>query len=610
VVLAFADVTVIDHPTVLTAPEETAPAAAPDRRREGLRSIDGRRVVALAVLLAPVAFVAMRGWSHRWMADDGFINLRLVQETLAGRPFQFNPGERVEAGTSPLWVVILLGLQVLLGWAIQIEWLAVLAGLALTTGGLAAGVLGASRLWRASGFRSMLLPAGVLVLAALPPVWDFATSGLETGLWFAWLGACLVVLARRVPEPGGSGAEARSALTPLAAPVLLGLGPLVRPDFFLFSAAFVGLHLHLSRPVRVEWARAVLWAVALPVAYQIFRMGWFASVVPSPALATEAGRSFLERGTAYVADLAGTYALAVPLAVIAIWAVAAATAAAVRGARPAVVVTVTCAGAGLVHIGYVMWVGGDFMHGRLLLPGLLMLLLPVLALPVLPSPRGTAMAATAALVVWALVCATTLRVDDRPTAFPKAITNERTFWLRQAGQPEHNVTLDDNADFYQVARAAGVRQAHDRGEDRFIGMSADLPLRSGSGVIVDAGNIGMIGLAVGPDVPVIDSLGLADPVHARFQLDDRSTAPHEKAADSEWILAKLPLSDPINVRGIDWSKVADARRALECPAVRELRAAVSNPMTPARFVQNLFLAPTLTRLRIPTDPTTAAACPY
>jgi arabinofuranosyltransferase len=30
----------------------------------------------------------------------------------------------------------------------------------------------------------------VLVVLALPPFWEFATSGLETGLTIGWIGAC------------------------------------------------------------------------------------------------------------------------------------------------------------------------------------------------------------------------------------------------------------------------------------------------------------------------------------------------------------------------------------------------------------------------------------
>src|SRR5207245_8363311 len=44
------------------------------------------------------------------------------------------------------------------------------------------------------------LAGAALVLSALPPLWDFATSGLETGLTFGWLGGCQWLLARRYAD--------------------------------------------------------------------------------------------------------------------------------------------------------------------------------------------------------------------------------------------------------------------------------------------------------------------------------------------------------------------------------------------------------------------------
>ena len=60
----------------------------------------------LSLGLVLVAF-AIGGWSRRWIGDDGFINLRIAQNLLDGHGFVYNAGERVEAGTSPLWIGML-----------------------------------------------------------------------------------------------------------------------------------------------------------------------------------------------------------------------------------------------------------------------------------------------------------------------------------------------------------------------------------------------------------------------------------------------------------------------------------------------------------------------
>ena len=58
-----------------------------------------RRWVQAALLAAPVAFLAVVGWTHRWMTDDGFIYLRVVQQIQDGNGPVFNVGERVEVYT-------------------------------------------------------------------------------------------------------------------------------------------------------------------------------------------------------------------------------------------------------------------------------------------------------------------------------------------------------------------------------------------------------------------------------------------------------------------------------------------------------------------------------
>ena len=102
----------------------------------------------------------------------------------------FKVGERVEAVTSPLWLALLVAGRVLP--SLQTEWVAVALGLALSVSGVVLVQLAAATIWRDD--EGPLLPAGILVWLALPPVWDFATSGLETGLGTAWLNGCALGL--------------------------------------------------------------------------------------------------------------------------------------------------------------------------------------------------------------------------------------------------------------------------------------------------------------------------------------------------------------------------------------------------------------------------------
>ena len=164
----------------------------------------------------PLALFLGAGWTHRWIADDGFIYLRVVRQITSGNGPVFNSGERVEAFTSPLWVAILSIADIIT--PIRLEWLAVGLGLGFSVAGLGLAVVGARTL-RDARDDAMLVPFGLLVFVALLPAWVFQTSGLETGLTFAWEGGCLAILA------GWAGSETRRLRGYEL--VILGLGWLV-----------------------------------------------------------------------------------------------------------------------------------------------------------------------------------------------------------------------------------------------------------------------------------------------------------------------------------------------------------------------------------------------
>jgi arabinofuranosyltransferase len=278
------------------------------RVRSAARALttDQQRMATLLVVMVPVIVVVIMGWQHRWTSDDGFINFRYVDQIRHGNGPVFNAGERVEAFTSPLWLGLLLFLDLIL--PVRLEWIAVLSGLVLTAAGIVFAAAGASRLWRHVVGDGPTFPAGLLVFAALPPVWDFATSGLDNALGVAWLGASWWALCWRVfPQ----GTRPAGQMTPWGTCLLIGLGPLVRPELGLMTAAFLGVLLFAEASWRGR-VRLVAWALALPLAYEIFRMAYYAAIVPNSALAKEAGASQWGRGWSYLVDFAEPYYLWIP----------------------------------------------------------------------------------------------------------------------------------------------------------------------------------------------------------------------------------------------------------------------------------------------------------
>lgn len=116
-------------------------ATGPLRSRAG-----AARVAQFLVLASPVVVLGLRAWHRRWIFEDGFINFRIVDMVLSGHGPVFNPGERVEAATSTLWLWLLVVGDVVL--PLRLEYIAVLFGIILTLAGMGLAIAASVRLQR------------------------------------------------------------------------------------------------------------------------------------------------------------------------------------------------------------------------------------------------------------------------------------------------------------------------------------------------------------------------------------------------------------------------------------------------------------------------------
>lgn len=577
----------------------------------------GRSALLAAV---PVTILAVRGWQQRWMADDALIGVRIADQLLHGHGLVYNAGERVETSTSPLWIVILAVARIprLFG----LEAAAVGIGLISTVVGLILACWGATLLWRRDGSRpAVLVPAGAVVLAVLPPMWDYATSGLETGLSFLWLGGCFRALVGLAdPSP-----RRRSRAGPAA--FLVGLGPLVRPDFAVFSAAFLVAILVLegragtAAGTRRRVAALLAVALAAPATYQVLRMGYYGSLVPNTAVAKEASQAWWSQGLRYLGDLFGTYWLLLPLTAAGVLLAGGARDWARDGARRRLLVAAAAIGGGAAHGFFVVRAGGDFMHGRMLLPALFAVLLPVAVVEV----RGLVRWATvAAVLAWAVVCGTQLRIPYG-LRDSHGIADERRFYSL-AAQNRNPIQVDDYRGFLlhddgREAQRLGRSQVHTVAWRASAGrplVFSGVPVRPGlpfDTAFITA-NLGIVGVVAGRDVQIIDPSGLSDPFASRVRMPARGRPGHEKRLDLVWILARFadptaPVDSTLESYGapvpVPPATLAAARHALRCGPFRDIDAAATEPLTPARFVRNIGLAIRLRHFRFDPDPAVAEA---
>ena len=552
----------------------------------------------VVVLGGTAAVFAVLVWNRRWISDDGLIVLRTVRQLAAGHGPVFNAGERVEANTSTLWTALLALPGLLPGSALN--WAAVVLGVVLSVAGLVLGLDGARRLF---GAPVRVVPCGALLVVALPPFWDFGTSGLETGLIVGWLGLTWWLLVRRLEARR---ADLGGATAPLA--FVLGLAPLVRPDLALF-ALVVGVAVVVLEARRGWWRLLGLGAVAvaLPLAYEVFRAGYYGLLVPSTALAKEAGSPRWEQGLNYLDDLVGTYGLGVPTAVLAVagltLAIGSWDAAPDRDLRRATVAIAAAPPlAGVLLALYVTRVGGDFMHARMLLPALFCLVLPVLAVPL----RRDVVPAVAVLAAWSLVCLVGFRPAYGETLGPDFIANERMYYVTITGNP-HPITTDDFLGHPVAPDGAAVVAAAPPGTLVLRGSDGWLlyPEAPGTPSTIVWLNLGVTGELAPLEVRVHDAVGLTSPLAAHATSVPDGRIGHDKELPTPWDVVDAGVVDP---PGFDPADFAAARAALACPRTQEVLVSVRAPLTIERFWANLVGAVERTSYRYPRDAREAADC--
>lgn len=552
------------------------------------------RLSLLLSALVAGAFAFWGGFSRRWMSDDGLIVLRTVRNILAGNGPVFNIGERVEANTSTLWQYLIVAFSWVPG--MRLEDVAMWLALIFTVIAAVVGTIAAGRLWG----QHMVLPFGIIIYLALPPARDFATSGLEWGLSLAWLAVWFALLVRWAED-----SERTSALYWLA--FWAGLSWLVRPELALYGGLTGVLLLALNRR---NWRRIggiLAAALPLPAAYEIFRMGYYGLLTPHTAVAKSASESAWRTGAVYVWDTMRPYGLWLPLIVafgFGAWFV-------YQRAGKQALVAILAFGCGALHLIYVVKVGGDFMHGRMVLLPLFAMLLPVMAVP-LTVVTGVA---TTGLVIWAgLVIQRSHDLGFDPfdkNPITLTIVDEREFWtavlLRESGNPpryaEDFLASDMMTNWTDVWDKALIDDSRTAAlslilvqEDPNVFQWEPRSRMTGEDAQTDLGqmpitayhvNLGMTGMNASLDARVLDSVGLTTPLAARQPREPGGRIGHDKHLPLHWQMADTGVDVEELPEYVDKQLVRQARAALRTPEINELLATYREPMSAKRFVKNM-----------------------
>jgi arabinofuranosyltransferase len=611
----------------LTEPEQSVPTGHYGMSR--FRTT----VLSWLVLAVPLIIVLVGAWTYRWVQEDAFIDFRVIGNLLAGHGPVYNVGERVEVYSDPLWVLLLAVMHEIVPF-ITLAWLSVLLGL----GGTASGVVLAGRGMQRLGSRDydgVVVPIGLVLFSVVAGVWEFATSGLEMGMVFGWIGLSFWLLVR-------TEARRRSAV---GCAFVVGLGPLVRPELLLMSGVFLaGLAFVIASPdwrgstrlVR-RWVLPSAAAAFLPAAYELWRMAYFAMFVSNSELAKSGGGSDIPQGMTYLWNFVDTYVLWIPLLLALPLVVPRIRRWWSGGDRAGAVVLVTPLLAGTADAIYVVHVGGDYMEARLLLPAFLCCCLPVF---VRVGQFRTLMAfPLIGLIVWSSVCVSSLRPGP-VTAWVHNMHDERANWIRDTQKP-HPIDVSGYGQLlsmstYIKSAAATATPVHQSmlvlgdPDDAFVIPSKSLPsravvdrslsafVRSNLGpaksslpfhLVFDVDSIGALGYVVGPNVYVYDALSLANPIGSHTTIAVQGIPGHEKMIGPEWMIARF--GEPgesfpnVHIFGLV-PDAAAARRALNCNPLKSYLGAITQPLTFSQAISNVAHSFTYTTMSFSPDANNAA----
>ncbi|MFC7755363.1 flagellar motor control protein ZomB [Tsukamurella soli] len=461
-----------------------------------------------------------------------------------------------------------------------------------------------------------------------------------TLFWIAGMWWLAVAWSQHDPDEVTVRARRTGWAVTLGLAFVAGLSWLVRPDMTLI-AAMVLLVMVVAPIGAVRRVAIVVVAGVLPLGYQIFRMGYYGLPVPNTAIAKDANGSKWGQGFIYLFNLIDPYALWLPVvllvlvAPVVLFIVAGARAGrvpeqatrhrrtrrggsrgrgGVAGLRarlrsPGVMVALFVVG-GLLEGAYWLRQGGDFMAGRVLLAPLFLLLLPVLVLPLrLPAAQadraggrltgaarlaGGSAGAAAVVLVWALVIgwavyASTFRgLPDGTYIGRSGIVDERAFYSLQTGHA-HPDTAEDYLDYPRMQSLQQILAATPRGGVYMPSWDYDwwyldpmpYPLEKG---MVDRQtvfflNLGMTSMNTDLSVRIWDQVGLAWPMatHTARLVDGRIG--HDKDQYPDWAIAEAKSfpKHPLLPWMVDPDWVNQARVALQCPAIVQLRQSYSAP---------------------------------
>lgn len=473
-------------------------------------------VFILKVALGTLAFVLFI--RRTWVGEDAFIFFRYVDNLVNGHGLVFNIGERVEGFTSPLWVFFLAGIR--LATNFELRQISIFVGLFLST-------LSILIILFFDNSKKLFLPIGVILLIANSAFRDFATSGFETSLTYILLTALAILVKKN-----------HIWKNPLYIGILSSLLVLNRPEsllfvFYIFIVLCInGIILIRTKASSIKTVINKLVYFLLPVillvgGYQIFRMGYFASMLPNTFYAKKGGDFYMTQGVFYLKDFVSAYWFSFAIIFLGITIL-------IRSRFPFKVSKIFFDGEihvfimSLLPLLYVLYSGGDYMHGRSLLMTYLLICIAINNIfeKYIKTTFISFFYTTISITIICLISVSQIPITNSAGKQINGIKDERFHFGfgYEKGKFKEYFKERISGQFNWANRGYYYREVSD---------ALDLPIS------VVMGNIGFFGYAAEENVNVMGS-SLADPYLSRFSIKKRGTIGHEGEAHHNYVLSRKP----------------------------------------------------------------------
>ena len=490
---------------------------------ERARKLAPYSTVAALLLLALGTFLIVQ---NAWISEDAFITMRYVDNFVSGRGMVYNLEERVEGYSHVLWFYLVSFLH----------WL----GIPIPAAVILPGILFSFLFLYILLFKISFAPAengappfnfAAAILIGVSAFIDFGTSGLETSLSYFLLAVLAKLLTgeswRRKPWSLG-----------LASAALV----LNRPDFGIFPV-FLTL-IYAVMIVRKKEPLGILIRFLAPlllilVPYELFRMGYYAALFPNPLYAKLSGASYYSQGLKYLLDFFQGSGMG-GILLIALGSVLVSRRRGESWQRPALFLM------GLLHGFFVIRGGGDFMHGRFLLPGLVLMAIASAGACDRFISKRKALPPIAAVLSLLLLLASLLitPVQKKRGPYHYRVFDDRHYYYKER---KFSLPIFFKKDFVKVVRAG--KNWEERGlYFKNLARSSRLPIK------LAFANVGFTGYFAGGRIYLLDKLGLTDPVVARIRVGKRGRPAHEKYSPLGYLILRRPTFSMTFFP--DWDKVA------------------------------------------------------